>query len=58
MAVASTARTAAALRVIASASASLSIASRCAPSTTVCPPLAWCWMALFSAKTRRRGAQP
>lgn len=50
MAVASTTRAAAALRVTASASASLSMATRVAPSTTVCPPLGWCWMALFSGE--------
>lgn len=31
------------------ASSSLSMGTRAAPSTTVCPPLGWCWMALFSA---------
>jgi hypothetical protein len=49
MAVASTTRVAEALRVMASASSSVSMATRAAPSTSVCPPLGWCWIALFSA---------
>lgn len=53
MAVASTTRAAAALRVTASASASLPMGTRVAPSTTVCPPLGWCWMALLSVAAGR-----